>query len=124
MPVLETLAIISSIASGAAQLAGTGASIYAGKKAEKEAEKAQEWNERIYDDQLRQQTLQNKIQEEAAYSNRASQRFQNALALRTEGRQNTDRWHQYMQNAANKYTDILNNSRALQKQNAAALRNR
>ena len=128
MPVLETLALIGSISGGAAQLGGFAAGLVGGAKANEEAAKAQayqeKWTDRLYQDQMQQQTLQNKMAAETMAANQIQQRFQNDLALSSEARTNRAEWHNYMQNAANKYADILNKSRTLRKENAAALQNR
>ena len=128
MPVLETLALIGAISGGAAQLGGFAAGLVGGAKANEEAAKAQayqeKWTERLYRDQKQQQTLQDKIAAETMAANQIQQRFQNDLALSSEARTNRAEWHNYMQNAANKYSDILNKSRTLRKENAAALQNR
>jgi hypothetical protein len=128
MPVLETLAIISAIAGGTSQVGGGIAALVGGAKAAEEAKKAQayqeKWTEKLYEDQMRQQSLQNKLAAEATATSKAAQRFNQELALRNEARTDTDRWYATMQNAANKYADILNRTKSLQVSNAAALQNR
>jgi hypothetical protein len=128
MPVLETLALIGAISGGATGLAGTIGGLIGGAKAQKEAEKAQtyqeKWTDRLYGDEMRQQAFQNTLATESAALSKAAQRFNQELALRNEARTDTDRWHTTMQNAANKYADILNRSKELQRSNAAALQNR
>ena len=56
--------------------------------------------------------------------NMITQRLNRELASRNEDRNSTMDWHNTMQNAANKYADILNRTRALRQSNAAAFRNR
>lgn len=128
MPVLETLALISTIAAGTSQVTSGIASLFGGAKAAKETEKAQayqeKWTDKLYADEMRQQTLQNKLAAEEAATSKAVMRFNQELALRNEARTDTDRWHTTMQDAANKYADILNKSKSLQGVNAAALQNR
>lgn len=124
MSVLETLAIISAIAGGVSQVGGFGASLYAGSKAAEEAEKAQDWSEKVYADQMRQQTVQNRLQQEQMGMSKAAQYFNQQLARRNEARTDQATWKQSMQTAANKYADILNKSRSLRAANAAALQNR
>jgi len=126
--ILETLAAIGAISSGAAGLAGTIGGLVGGVKAQKEAEKAQayqeKWTDRLYADEMRQQTFQNTLATESAALSKAAQRFNQDLALRNESRTDMDRWYSTMQNAANKYAEILNKSKALQSANATALQNR
>lgn len=128
MPVLETLALIGAISSGVTGLAGFTTGLVGGAQANKEAEKAQayqeKWMEKLYEDEMSQQTLQNKLTAEETATSKASQRFNQMLALRNEARTDTDRWYSTMQNAANKYADILNKSKSLHGVNAAALQNR
>lgn len=128
MPVLETLALIGAIGSGVAGLGSFVSGLVGGAQANKEVEKAQayqnQWTEKLYENEMRQQTIQNELTAEAAAASKAAQRFSQELALRNEARTDTDRWHTTMQNAANKYADILNKSKSLQGVNAAALQNR
>lgn len=121
---MGTLAKVGAITGGISDIAGLASGLYAGIKGAEETEKAQKWNEMVYENQLLQQTIQNKRAQEALDINKDAQYFNRQTALRNEKRQNTSDWHNYMQNAANKYTDVLNRSRALRTSNAAALQNR
>ena len=121
---MGTLAKVGAITGGVSDIAGLASGLYAGIKGTKESEKAQKWNEMVYENQLLQQTIQNKIQEDTLEMNKDAQYFNRQTALRNEKRQNTSDWHNYMQNAANKYTDVLNRTRALRASNATALQNR
>lgn len=128
MSVLETLALIGAIGEGVAGVGSFVSGLVGGAKAGKETEKAQayqeKWTERLYADEMKQQTLQNKLQQEQLATSKAAQYFNQQLALRNEARTDTDRWYQTMQNAANKYADILNKSRTMRRENATALQNR
>lgn len=126
--VLETLSLVSGIAGGIGGIFQAGATIWNGIKGIEEAEKAQAykdmWTERLYTDEMRQQALQNKMNAETNAQNMITQRLNRELASRNEDRKSTMDWHDTMQNAANKYADILNRTRALRQSNAAAFRNR
>lgn len=126
--VIETLANLGAFGTGIGAAGSFVTGIIGGILQNKQAEKAQayqeKWAEKLYENQLAQQAIQNEQAQEQLNLNKAAQYFNNELAKRTEARQNTADWHTYMQNAANKYADVLNKSRALRKSNAAALRNR
>lgn len=121
MPVLETLALISTIAAGGSQIAGGVSKFIEGKKAEEEAEKAQKYDERMFERLYADE--QRKYAESTAMT-KASQKFNRDLAKRNEIRTDQDRLYTRLQTAANKYAEILNNSRSMQRSNAAALTNR
>lgn len=128
MDVLSTITAISEAGKSVADIGQFIAALYGGVKAAEETEKAQaykeKWTDKIFSNELRQQTIQNKLAKEQLGMSKAAQYFNQQLALRNEARTDKDRWRQDMQNAANKYSEILNNSRALRTANAAALKNR
>lgn len=125
---LEAMSAFGSAATGAAAVGGFASGLIGGYLQNKQAEKAQafqeKWANLLYENEVLQQALQNRMDKEKLGMTKAQQYFNNQLSLRNEARNRTADWHTYMQNAANKYAEVLNKSRALQKANAAALRNR
>lgn len=125
---LSSAGKVGSLLSGVGAVGNFAAGLVGGFMQNKQAEKAQayqeQWAERLYQDQKQQQTIQNKLTAENQAMNRAAQYYSQQMALRNEARIDQDRWYQRMQNASNKYAEILNKSRSLRKENAAALQNR
>ena len=126
--VFSTLSKLGTFASGIGAVGSFATGLIGGYLQNKQAERAQayqeKWAERMYTDQQKQQELQNKLAAENQAMNRAQQYYSQQFALRNEARTDEDQWYQRMQNAANKYAEILNKSRSLRKENAAALQNR
>lgn len=128
MGVLEIISGLGSAATGVGAIGSFGAGLYGGYLQNRQTERAQayqdRWANRIYQNELKQQQVKNEMAQEQLDLNKAAQYFKQEMELRNEARNNTADWHTYMQNAANKYADVLNKTKALQKSNASALRNR
>lgn len=126
--VLEILSAIGTAGTGIGAVGQFASGIVGGILQARQAEKAQayqeKWANKMFENQLQQQDIQNRLASQQFGLSKAAQYFNQDMALRNEGRTKTADWHAYMQNAANKYSEILNKSRELRKANADALRNR
>lgn len=128
MGILETLSAIGTAGTGVGATGSFISGLIGGYLQNKQAEKAQAyqeaWMNRLYENQLGQQDIQNKRADQELALKTSEQYFLQDMKERQEARQGTSDWRSYMQDAANKYADVLYKSRELRKSNAAALRNR
>lgn len=124
MNTMEKLQTMGAITEGAAGLAQAVASLYSGVKSAQEAEKAQAWNEQVWADQLRQNRIENELEQKKYGLAEDQQYFTQEIARLQEARKDKENWQNTLKNARNKYADILNTSRSMRKETAAAFRNR
>lgn len=126
--VLDTLSALGTAGTGVGAVGSFVTGIVGGILQNRQAEKAQAYNEKwtnkLYQAELNQAAIENKQAQEKLNLSKDAQYFNQQLSLRDEKRKDTDRWHTYMQDSANKYAEALNKSRSLRAANAQALRNR
>lgn len=124
MDTMETLQTIGAVSEGVAGLGQFVSSLYSGIKSAQEAEKAQAWNEQVWADQLRQNRIENELEQKKYGLAEDQQYFTQEIARLQEARKDKENWQNTLKTARNKYADILNTSRSMRKETAAAFRNR